>query len=48
MTSSGGNSATVGFYLDDIPMSAPAGAQNGKVVIDPPAGLLAGRETKEA
>jgi len=35
MTSSGGNSATVGFYLDDIPMTAPAGAQNGKVVIDP-------------
>jgi iron complex outermembrane receptor protein len=35
MTSSGGNSATVGFYLDDTPMSAPANAQNGKVVIDP-------------
>src|SRR5580698_8098879 len=35
MTSSGGNSATVGFYLDDIPLSAPASAQNGKVVIDP-------------
>jgi outer membrane receptor protein involved in Fe transport len=35
MTSSGGNSATVGFYLNDIPMTAPAGAQNGKVVIDP-------------
>jgi iron complex outermembrane recepter protein len=35
MTSSGGNSATVGFYLDDIPMTAPTGAQNGKVVIDP-------------
>jgi iron complex outermembrane recepter protein len=35
LTSSGGNSATVGFYLDDIPMSAPANAQNGKVVIDP-------------
>lgn len=35
MTSSGGNSATVGFYLDDVPMTAPAGAQNGKVVIDP-------------
>ena len=34
-TSSGGNSATVGFYLDDVPMTAPAGAQNGKVVIDP-------------
>jgi outer membrane receptor protein involved in Fe transport len=35
MTSSGGSSATVGFYLDDIPLSPPAGAQNGKVVIDP-------------
>ena len=35
MTSSGGNSPTVGFYLDDIPLTAPAGAQNGKVVIDP-------------
>jgi len=35
MTSSGGNSSTVGFYLDDTPLSAPASAQNGKVVIDP-------------
>jgi iron complex outermembrane recepter protein len=35
MTSSGGNSPTVGFYLDDIPLTAPAAAQNGKVVIDP-------------
>jgi len=35
MTSGGGNSATVGFYLDDTPLSAPANAQNGKVVIDP-------------
>ncbi len=35
MTSSGGNSSTVGFYLDDIPLTAPASAQNGKVVIDP-------------
>ena len=35
MTSSGGNSATVGFYLDDISLSGPAGAQNGHVVIDP-------------
>lgn len=34
MTSSGGNSPTVGFYIDDIPLTAPAGAQNGKVVID--------------
>jgi iron complex outermembrane recepter protein len=35
MTSSGGNSATVGFYLDDIPLTGPANAQNGHVVIDP-------------
>ena len=35
MTSGGGNSATVGFYLDDTPLTAPANAQNGKVVIDP-------------
>jgi iron complex outermembrane recepter protein len=35
MTSGGGNSSTVGFYLDDTPLTAPASAQNGKVVIDP-------------
>jgi iron complex outermembrane recepter protein len=35
ITSTGGNSATVGFYLDDIPLSAPAASQNGKVIIDP-------------
>jgi outer membrane receptor protein involved in Fe transport len=35
LTSSGGNSSTVGFYLDDTPLTAPASAQNGKVVIDP-------------
>jgi iron complex outermembrane recepter protein len=35
MTSAGGNSSTVGFYLEDTPLSAPAAAQNGKVVIDP-------------
>ncbi|MDE2304535.1 MAG: TonB-dependent receptor [Gammaproteobacteria bacterium] len=35
MDSSGGNSPTVGFYLNDIAMTAPAAAQNGKVVIDP-------------
>src|SRR5215475_7835477 len=34
MTSAGGNSSTVGFYLNDITLSAPASAQNGKVVID--------------
>jgi iron complex outermembrane recepter protein len=35
ITSSGGNSPTVGFYLDDAPLTAPAAAQNGKVVISP-------------
>jgi outer membrane receptor protein involved in Fe transport len=36
MTSSGGNSPTVGFYLDDVALTAPAGAQNGKAVLAPP------------
>jgi outer membrane receptor protein involved in Fe transport len=35
MTSSGGNTATVGFYLDDIPLTGSPSAQNGHVVIDP-------------
>ncbi|HEX4239882.1 MAG TPA: TonB-dependent receptor [Steroidobacteraceae bacterium] len=35
MASVSGNSSTVGFYLDDTPLNAPANAQNGKVVIDP-------------
>src|SRR5579862_1696746 len=35
LTSSGGNSPTVGFYLDDTPLTSPAAAVNGKVVIDP-------------
>ncbi|MBS0366578.1 MAG: TonB-dependent receptor [Proteobacteria bacterium] len=35
MTSAGGNSSTVGFYLNDTPLTAPANSQNGKVVIDP-------------
>jgi iron complex outermembrane receptor protein len=35
MTSSGGNSATVGFYLDDVPLTGPASAQNGHVIINP-------------
>jgi outer membrane receptor protein involved in Fe transport len=30
-----GNSPTVGFYLGDTPLTAPAGANDGKVVIDP-------------
>ena len=35
LSSSGPAVATVGFYLDDVPMTAPTGAQNGHVVIDP-------------
>jgi outer membrane receptor protein involved in Fe transport len=35
LSSSGGNSPTVGFYLDDAPLTPPSAAQNGKVVIDP-------------
>ncbi|HUN24758.1 MAG TPA: TonB-dependent receptor [Steroidobacteraceae bacterium] len=35
LSSSGGSSPTVGFYLDDYPVSPPAAALNGKVVIDP-------------
>lgn len=35
IASSGGTSSTVGFYLDETPLTAPADAQTGKVVIDP-------------
>ena len=35
LASSGGESPTVGFYLDDTPVTPPAGSSNGKVVIDP-------------
>jgi iron complex outermembrane receptor protein len=35
LSSAGAAVATVGFYLDDVPMTAPSGAQNGHVVIDP-------------
>jgi len=35
LTSTGGESPTVGFYLDDTALTPPAMAQNGKVVIDP-------------
>jgi outer membrane receptor protein involved in Fe transport len=35
LNSSGGNTSMVGFYLDETPLSAPASAQLGKVVIDP-------------
>lgn len=35
LASSGGSSPTVGFYLDEVPLSPPAAAITGKVVIDP-------------
>jgi iron complex outermembrane recepter protein len=35
LASNGGAAPTVGFYLDDVPLSPPALAQVGKVVIDP-------------
>ena len=35
LASSGGSSPTVGFYLDEVPLSPPAASLNGKVVIDP-------------
>jgi len=35
LSSSGGSSPTVGFYLDDVPLTPPATSQTGKVVIDP-------------
>ena len=35
LSSSGGAAPTVGFYLDDFPLSPPAAALNGKVVVDP-------------
>jgi len=35
LTSTGGESPTVGFYLDETPLTPPAMSQNGKVVVDP-------------
>ncbi|MEA3108909.1 MAG: iron complex outerrane recepter protein [Gammaproteobacteria bacterium] len=35
LSSSGPAVSTVGFYLDDVPVAAPAAAQNGHVSIDP-------------
>jgi iron complex outermembrane recepter protein len=35
LSSSGGSSPTVGFYLGDYPLTAPAASLVGKVVIDP-------------
>src|SRR5579859_6672334 len=35
LASNGGAAPTVGFYLDEVPLSPPAVSQSGKVVIDP-------------
>ena len=35
LASNGGAAPTVGFYLDEIPLSPPAVSQSGKVVINP-------------
>jgi|GEM_PF-241475 len=35
LTSSGGSAATVGFYLDDVPLSASAVSLYGRTVVDP-------------
>jgi iron complex outermembrane recepter protein len=35
LASNGGAAPTVGFYLDEIPLSPPALSQSGKVIIDP-------------
>jgi outer membrane receptor protein involved in Fe transport len=35
LASSGGSAPTVGYYIDETPLSPPAAAGNGKVVLDP-------------
>lgn len=35
LSSSGGAAATVGFYIDDVPILSPAHSTNGKTAIDP-------------
>ena len=35
LSSSGGSSPTVGFYLNEIPLTAPANSFNGKATVDP-------------
>jgi len=35
VASNGGNSPTVGFYLDETPLTAPAATNEGKIVISP-------------
>jgi iron complex outermembrane receptor protein len=34
LASSGGSASTVGYYLDEVPLTAPAASQWGKVVVD--------------
>ena len=35
ISSTGGNSPTVGFYYDDIPLTAPSATNEGKIVLSP-------------
>jgi outer membrane receptor protein involved in Fe transport len=35
LSSAGGNTSVVGFYLDETALSSPASAQLGKIIIDP-------------
>jgi iron complex outermembrane recepter protein len=35
LNSSGGNASMVGFYIDETPLSSPAWAEIGRVVVDP-------------
>ncbi len=35
IASTGGNSPTVGFYFDDIPLTSPSASNEGKIVISP-------------
>jgi outer membrane receptor protein involved in Fe transport len=35
LPTAGGSVSTVGFYLDDVPLTAPSGSQNGFVSVDP-------------
>ena len=35
VSSTGGNSPTVGFYYDDTPLTAPSASNEGKIVISP-------------
>jgi iron complex outermembrane receptor protein len=35
IASTGGNSPTVGFYYDDVPLTAPSASNEGKIVISP-------------